>query len=85
MAAKEKKSFSLSVNSKGQMMKIGLSKDYGICKGTRKSDGKKCTMAIDTRYGKFCEYQPFFPTSVCWYPFLCLLSVFSVFLCSNIL
>ena len=57
MAAKEKKSFSLSVNSKGQMMKIGLSKDYGICKGTRKSDGKKCTMAIDTRYGKFCEYH----------------------------
>ena len=26
-------------------------------KGTRKSDGKKCTMAIDTRYGKFCEYH----------------------------
>eukprot|EP00943_MAST-04B_sp_MAST-4B-sp1_P007874 g7874.t1 len=57
MAAKEKKSFSLSVNTKGQMMKIGLSKDYGICHGRRKSDGKKCTMAIDTRHGKFCEYH----------------------------
>ena len=55
--AKEKQSFSLSINAKGQLMKIGTSKDYGICQGKRKSDGRKCTMAIDTRYGKFCEYH----------------------------
>lgn len=38
------KGFSVSVGSVGQMMKMGVSADFSICKGTRK-DGMACTMA----------------------------------------
>lgn len=38
--------FSVSVASVGQMMKMGVSADFGICKGKRK-DGMGCTMAIN--------------------------------------
>lgn len=38
--------FSLSVASVGQMMKMGVSVEFGVCKGKRK-DGMACTMAIN--------------------------------------
>ncbi|KAI0493983.1 hypothetical protein KFK09_024113 [Dendrobium nobile] len=38
--------FSLSLYSVGQILKIGTSADYGVCKGNRK-DGMACTMAIN--------------------------------------
>lgn len=38
--------FSVSVGSVGQMMKMGVSADFSICKGTRK-DGMACTMATN--------------------------------------
>jgi minichromosome maintenance protein 10 len=57
LPAKERSSFALSVFNGGQMVKLGVSKDLAICKGVRKSDGKKCSMAIDARTGKYCEYH----------------------------
>jgi minichromosome maintenance protein 10 len=38
--------FSLSVYSPSQILKIGTSVDYGVCKGKRK-DGMPCTLAIN--------------------------------------
>ncbi|XP_010265986.1 PREDICTED: protein MCM10 homolog [Nelumbo nucifera] len=52
----EGKGFSLSVYSAGQILKIGTSVDYGICKGKRK-DGLTCTMIINKRHGMFCKYH----------------------------
>lgn len=46
--------FSVSVASVGQMMKMGVSADFGICKGKRK-DGMGCTMAINKRKGSYCK------------------------------
>ncbi|XP_074558982.1 uncharacterized protein LOC141814893 [Curcuma longa] len=50
------KEFSLSVYSASQMLKIGTSADYGICKGKRK-DGVACTMIIDKRQGTYCKFH----------------------------
>lgn len=38
--------FSLSVFSADQMLKMGTSTDYGVCKGKRK-DGLPCTLVIN--------------------------------------
>jgi len=40
------KGFSVSVASVGQMLKMGVAADFGLCKGKRK-DGVACTMAIN--------------------------------------
>ncbi|KAI4989351.1 hypothetical protein ZWY2020_036668 [Hordeum vulgare] len=48
--------FSVSVGSVGQMMKMGISADFSICKGTRK-DGMACTMATNRRKGPYCKYH----------------------------
>uniref|UniRef100_A0A2N9ISX9 MCM10 OB-fold domain-containing protein n=1 Tax=Fagus sylvatica TaxID=28930 RepID=A0A2N9ISX9_FAGSY len=40
--------FSLSVYSPSQILKIGTSVDYGVCKGKRK-DGMPCTLAINNQ------------------------------------
>ncbi|EAZ09911.1 hypothetical protein OsI_32207 [Oryza sativa Indica Group] len=48
--------FSVSVASVGQMMKMGVSADFGICKGKRK-DGMGCTMAINKRKGSYCKFH----------------------------
>uniref|UniRef100_A0A453LH34 Uncharacterized protein n=1 Tax=Aegilops tauschii subsp. strangulata TaxID=200361 RepID=A0A453LH34_AEGTS len=48
--------FSVSVGSVGQMMKMGVSADFSICKGTRK-DGMACTMATNKRKGPYCKYH----------------------------
>lgn len=37
-------------------MKIGTAVDYGICKGIRK-DGARCSMAINSSLGEYCEYH----------------------------
>ncbi|XP_042431567.1 protein MCM10 homolog isoform X1 [Zingiber officinale] len=50
------KEFYLSVYSASQMLKIGTSADYGICKGKRK-DGVACTMIIDKRKGTYCKFH----------------------------
>lgn len=36
----------MSVASVGQMFKMGVAADFGLCKGKRK-DGVACTMAIN--------------------------------------
>ncbi|CAL5377004.1 unnamed protein product [Camellia sinensis] len=41
--------FSLSVYSAGQILKIGTSLDYGVCKGKRK-DGMACTLVINKQW-----------------------------------
>ncbi|KAG9442712.1 hypothetical protein H6P81_018566 [Aristolochia fimbriata] len=48
--------FSLSVFSAVQMLKLGKSADFAICKGKRK-DGLACTMAINKSHGIYCKYH----------------------------
>ncbi|KAL5200860.1 hypothetical protein ABZP36_035214 [Zizania latifolia] len=48
--------FSVSVASVGQMMKTGMSADFGICKGKRK-DGMGCTMGINKHKGSYCKFH----------------------------
>ncbi|CAL9072352.1 unnamed protein product [Musa hybrid cultivar] len=50
------KGFSLSVYSASQMLKMGTSADYGICKGKRK-DGMACTMVINKCQGIYCKFH----------------------------
>ncbi|KAJ0232426.1 Minichromosome maintenance 10 [Hirschfeldia incana] len=46
--------FSLSVNSAKQMVKLGVSADYGVCTAKRK-DGAACTSVVNKRQGAFCK------------------------------
>lgn len=46
--------FSLSVNSAKQMVKLGVSADYGVCTSKRK-DGTTCTSVVNKRQGGFCK------------------------------
>ncbi|XP_021810455.1 protein MCM10 homolog [Prunus avium] len=48
--------FSLSVYSANQMLKMGTSVDYGVCKGQRK-DGMACTVVINKRRGIYCKFH----------------------------
>ncbi|KAM7479446.1 hypothetical protein LguiA_027659 [Lonicera macranthoides] len=48
--------FSLSVYNAGQVLKMGTSADYGVCKGKRK-DGMACTLVINKRKGVYCNYH----------------------------
>ncbi|KAL6601349.1 hypothetical protein ACP70R_044569 [Stipagrostis hirtigluma subsp. patula] len=48
--------FSVSVASVGQMMKMGVAADFGLCKGKRK-DGMACTMAINKSKGSYCKFH----------------------------
>ncbi|XP_047049662.1 protein MCM10 homolog [Lolium rigidum] len=50
------KGFSVSVGSVGQMMKMGVSADFSLCKGKRK-DGMACTMATNKRKGSYCKFH----------------------------
>ncbi|GAU33635.1 hypothetical protein TSUD_310430, partial [Trifolium subterraneum] len=48
--------FSLSIYSPNQIMKMGTSVDYGVCKGKR-ADGMTCTLVINKRQGTYCKYH----------------------------
>ncbi|XP_062199469.1 uncharacterized protein LOC133901936 [Phragmites australis] len=48
--------FSVSVASVGQMMKMGVAADFGLCKGKRK-DGMACTMVINKSKGSYCKFH----------------------------
>ncbi|XP_022146297.1 protein MCM10 homolog isoform X2 [Momordica charantia] len=48
--------FSLSVYQPSQMLKMGTSDDYGVCKG-KKKDGMACTTVINRRRGIYCRYH----------------------------
>ncbi|KAG2636490.1 hypothetical protein PVAP13_2NG453800 [Panicum virgatum] len=50
------KGFSVSVASVGQMLKMGVAADFGLCKGKRK-DGVACTMEINKSKGAYCEFH----------------------------
>ncbi|XP_020591028.1 protein MCM10 homolog isoform X2 [Phalaenopsis equestris] len=50
------KGFSLSLYSVSQILRIGTSADYGICKGKRK-DGMACTMVINKNKMSYCKYH----------------------------
>ncbi|KAF3796454.1 MCM10-like protein [Nymphaea thermarum] len=50
------KEFSLSLFSASQIVKLGTSLDYGVCKGDRK-DGTSCSMVINKRLGIYCKYH----------------------------
>ncbi|XP_061372405.1 uncharacterized protein LOC133314895 [Gastrolobium bilobum] len=48
--------FSLSIFSPSQILKMGTSVDYGVCKGKR-TDGMTCTLVINKRHGTYCKYH----------------------------
>ncbi|XP_027357091.1 protein MCM10 homolog [Abrus precatorius] len=48
--------FSLSIYSPSQILKMGTSVDYGVCKGKR-TDGMACTLVINKRHGTYCKYH----------------------------
>ncbi|KAF5727818.1 hypothetical protein HS088_TW22G01515 [Tripterygium wilfordii] len=48
--------FSLSIYSPSQILKMGTSVDYGVCKGKRK-DGMSCSLVINKRQGIYCKYH----------------------------
>ncbi|KAK9677550.1 hypothetical protein RND81_11G151200 [Saponaria officinalis] len=48
--------FQLSVFNANQILKIGSSVDYGVCKGRRK-DGLPCTIVVNKRLGIYCSYH----------------------------
>ncbi|KMZ70321.1 hypothetical protein ZOSMA_1G03020 [Zostera marina] len=50
------KGFSLSIFSNGQILKMGISADYIVCKGKRK-DGIACTMVINKCQGIYCKFH----------------------------
>ncbi|KAJ3692810.1 hypothetical protein LUZ60_011905 [Juncus effusus] len=50
------KGFVLSIYSANQMIKMGISADFAICKGKRK-DGLSCTMTINKNKGAYCKFH----------------------------
>ncbi|KAK9164541.1 hypothetical protein Syun_005443 [Stephania yunnanensis] len=50
------KGFSISVFTAGQVLKMGTSADYGVCKGDR-NGGAPCTTVINKRQGLYCKYH----------------------------
>jgi hypothetical protein len=54
--AVERRSFSLSASKDGQVVRLGTSPDFGVCKGTRK-DGKPCTMVVNATKCQYCKYH----------------------------
>ncbi|KAF7841221.1 protein MCM10-like protein [Senna tora] len=48
--------FSLSAYTPNQILKMGTSADYGVCKGKRK-DGMACTLVINKRKGIYCKFH----------------------------
>lgn len=48
--------FSLSVYSACNILKIGTSVDYGVCRGKRK-DGVECNVVVNKRRGIYCKYH----------------------------
>lgn len=52
----KKDEITLSINSGDQVMLWGRSKDFGICKGTKKN-GKKCDMFVNINTCDVCTYH----------------------------
>ncbi|KAL9244853.1 hypothetical protein vseg_018574 [Gypsophila vaccaria] len=48
--------FQLSVFNVNQILKIGSSVDYGVCKGRRK-DGLPCSIVVNKRLGIYCSFH----------------------------
>uniref|UniRef100_A0A803LGE1 Zinc finger Mcm10/DnaG-type domain-containing protein n=2 Tax=Chenopodium quinoa TaxID=63459 RepID=A0A803LGE1_CHEQI len=48
--------FQLSVFNTNQILKIGTSIDYGVCKGRRK-DGVRCSIVVNKRLGIYCSFH----------------------------
>lgn len=47
---------SLSIFASDQLMMLGTSVDYCICKGMRK-DGTPCSVVVNRRHGQYCQYH----------------------------
>lgn len=52
----KKQSTAITVEKSSQILILGVSRDYGICKGTRQ-DGAPCSMVVNLNLGQFCEYH----------------------------
>lgn len=48
--------FSLSIFASDQLLKLGTSVDYCVCKGLRK-DGTPCSIVVNRRRGEYCQYH----------------------------
>ncbi|CAM8937833.1 unnamed protein product [Rhodiola kirilowii] len=48
--------YTLSIFSASQMLKMGTSADFGVCKG-KKKDGNPCTIVINKSHGLYCGYH----------------------------
>ncbi|XP_057517885.1 uncharacterized protein LOC130798804 [Amaranthus tricolor] len=48
--------FQLSVFNANQVLKIGTSVDYAVCKGRRK-DGVPCSIVVNRRLGVYCSFH----------------------------
>ncbi|XP_067025382.1 protein MCM10 homolog isoform X2 [Acropora muricata] len=59
LPAKEKnsKDLALTLDNHKKLMLMGISKDFGKCKGLRKSDNHPCGNYINRQHGEFCEFH----------------------------
>jgi len=59
LPAKEKNSqdLALTLDNAKKLMLMGISKDFGRCKGVRRSDNHPCGNFVNRQHGEFCEYH----------------------------
>ncbi|MCO5549151.1 hypothetical protein L7F22_002617 [Adiantum nelumboides] len=52
----KRKELSISISASDQLVKLGTSVDYSVCKGKRK-DGVACTAVVNRQHGEYCQYH----------------------------
>ncbi|XP_046839836.1 protein MCM10 homolog [Xenia sp. Carnegie-2017] len=59
LPSREKKSsdVALTLDNPKKIMLLGISQDFGVCKSSRKSDGKRCSNFINKSQGDYCQYH----------------------------
>jgi hypothetical protein len=55
-SSSEAGSAAFSVTQAQKLLRIGMSRDFGVCKAIRK-DGQSCKNVINLEYGEYCEYH----------------------------
>ncbi|KAH7365516.1 hypothetical protein KP509_18G032200 [Ceratopteris richardii] len=52
----KRKELSINISASNQLLKLGTSADYSVCKGSRK-DGSPCTAVVNRKHGEYCQYH----------------------------
>ncbi|KAI5082901.1 hypothetical protein GOP47_0002644 [Adiantum capillus-veneris] len=52
----KRKELSLNISASDQLLKLGTSVDFSVCKGKRK-DGAPCTAVVNRQHGDYCQYH----------------------------